>query len=110
MVELWSPKPEWIAMSTDDRQKFFDQLLEKVNVPGFGDDQDMVTLGMCQTESFPHSTRHTWMAVWQAPDKQTFESFIARVESGGWFDLWEQEHAVGQLLPFDDAIQRQIDA
>lgn len=110
LVELWSPKPEYLALSREEREAFFEQLLEKAAVDRMKDGGELVTLGMGRTEPVAHDTGYQWMAVWQGPDKATIDAFLARVEDAGWFEYWEQVHAVSQLTPFEVAIEGQLSA
>jgi hypothetical protein len=116
-VELWKARPEWLALSKEDRLDLFSEITLQwlnergVNLVSPGDegtgssDAAYVTLlgSAINQAGPPHNTDYRWFAVWTVPDRRTIRLFEERVEQlGWWYDFFEQVNGWGKLIELKD--------
>lgn len=98
LTEIWNAKPSWLALSTDERTRFFD---EKVG-PFIGKmlDGGAELLG-CAINDNTGTERvdYRYMAVWKLPDKAFSERLEAGAKDMGFLDFFDQSNFSGNLIP-----------
>ncbi len=98
LTEIWNAKPSWLALSQNERRRFFD---EKVH-PFIG---KMLEAGAeflgCAINDNTGTERmdYRYMAIWRLPDK----AFSAKLEAGakdlGFLEYFDQTNFSGSIIP-----------
>jgi hypothetical protein len=93
VIEQWSYKPAWKALSTAERQAFVEGVggavaeLAKAGITTLG-------FGINDVNTDHRSTYDFW-AVWQCPDVSGARAFQDAVAGSGWYNLFEHKNMVG---------------
>ena len=96
LTEIWSPRPEWLALSADQRRAFFD---DRVN-PFLGSMLDAEILACAINDNTgPDRLDHTYVAVWKLPDKPFSDRLEAGATALGFLDDFEQVNVSGTAIP-----------
>lgn len=91
LAELYSPKPQWLALDQAARLQFFEavgaglQALSELGV-------EAITLGQTDATTL-HCTQHTFLALGRAPDAQAIEALISGIAASGWHDYFDTINA-----------------
>lgn len=94
IVEIWNVKPAWLALSTEERGNYMNQvggaiqglLAKGVKVLTWSNN-DPVTAKRCD---------YNFFAIWTFPDQATADGFMATVEGAGWYNYFEQVNLMGK--------------
>jgi len=95
-VELWKARPEWYALSKEERTEYMSEsgpaiqeLLEKgIELVGFG-------LNEVET---PHRADYRYLSVWKIPEKKLVMQMESAVEKAGWHEYFEQANVRGWFV------------
>ncbi|MEH6611748.1 MAG: DUF6616 family protein [Halioglobus sp.] len=97
-VETWSPKPEWLALSAEERVEFIERI--QILLGDLASD-NLQLLGCAISDDDMHlHGGYQYVAVWRASDRQQ----VARIEEGternGWHNYFEQvNHGSSEVGP-----------
>jgi hypothetical protein len=106
-LEFWSPKPSWLAMSTERRQAFMGGMgaltspvvnTGAIEVLGWGVSDPVVD----------HPEPHQFFAVWRAPTRKALDELRAAITKGGWYEHFDQVNVTGELSTVDAIIGQHI--
>ena len=98
LTEIWNPKANWLALSAEERSRFFD---EKIH-PFIG---RMVESGAevlaCAINDNAGTERigYRYMAVWKLPDRAFSEKLEAGAKELGFLNYFEQANFSGSIIP-----------
>ncbi len=102
-VELWKARPEWLALSVEERQQYFDKIgaeIQKLTEAGV----EIVGFAINDEET-PHRGDYRYLAVWKMPSLEQVEMLERSVEQAGWHEYFEQVNARGELIPPPQALE-----
>ncbi len=98
LTEVWNPRPSWLALSKEARQRFFDESVH----PFIGRmiEQGAEFLG-CAINDNAGSERieYRYMAVWRLPDKAFSERLEAGARDIGFLAYFDQANFSGTMIP-----------
>ncbi|MBO9519726.1 MAG: hypothetical protein J7493_16825 [Porphyrobacter sp.] len=94
LTKLYTPKPEWGALTREERENFFitagmalpDLLAQGVEVIAIG------RIDQSKRESAPQS----FFAVWRCPNSETLDALVSGSVLVGWHDYFETVNAAGE--------------
>ncbi|MDX1554709.1 MAG: DUF6616 family protein [Xanthomonadales bacterium] len=87
-VETWNARPEWLALSRDDRLAFIEEVK---GLLGSLVSDDLQLLGCVITdEDTPLHGGHQYVAVWQASDRDEVRKIEDGTERIGWHRYFQQ--------------------
>ncbi|WP_103381914.1 DUF6616 family protein [Pseudonocardia dioxanivorans] len=95
-IELWTPRPAWLALGADQRQAYLDAVapaLDKLVAAGV----EIVGWGRIEDEPDGRGTGHRYVAIWRMPSAAEVALLRKLVADAGWFDYFEQVNAVSEL-------------
>lgn len=95
-VELWKVKPQWLALSQQERGEYMSKLgpaIEGLAKAGV----EIVGWGLNDSET-PYRGDYAYLAVWKMPNKELVHQFEETVEQAGWHEYFEQINLRGELL------------
>lgn len=96
-IELWKPRPAWLALGADERQAYLDKVgpaIGQLLAAGV----EIVGWGRIDDEPDGHTgTGHRWVAVWRMPSENEVALLRNLVAEAGWYDFFEQVNVVSEL-------------
>ena len=98
LTEIWNAKPNWLALSTDERSRFFEESVG----PFIG---CMIESGAevlaCAINDNAGTERigYRYMAVWKLPDKALSEKLEAGARELGFLNYFDQTNFSGSIIP-----------
>ena len=102
-VELWKARPEWLTLSVEERQQYFEKVggeIQKLTETGV----EIVGFAINDEET-PYRCDYRYLAVWKMPRRAQVEMLERSVEQAGWHEYFEQVNARGELLPPPQALE-----
>ena len=105
-VELWKAKPEWLALSQQERGEYMSNVgpaIEELTKAGV----EIVGWGLNDSDT-PYRGEYTYLSVWKIPEKNLVQQFEEAVEQAGWHNYFEQINCRGELLTPETAIGNMI--
>jgi hypothetical protein len=108
LAELYSPKPQWLALDQAARLQFFEavgaglQALSELGV-------EAITLGRTDATTL-HASRHTFLAVWRAPNVRAIDALVTGIAASGWHDYFDTINASSAQGDFQDHLAQLIAA
>jgi len=93
LVELYSPKPAWLALDQNGRRQFFEavstgmEILSSLGV-------EPIALGETDVAAL-HAPSQKFFAIWRAPDAEGMNALISGIAASGWHDYFETINATG---------------
>jgi hypothetical protein len=103
-VELWNARPEWLALSDEERGNYMQQVgagmgeLAKAGI-------EVVTWAVNDPDT-SHRCGYEYLAVWKMPDSKAVKLFEETVEQAGWYNYFEQVNAGGAMSTPEEIIGR----
>ncbi|AXT45415.1 MULTISPECIES: DUF6616 family protein [Chromobacterium] len=93
LVELYSPKPAWLALSFLHRTDFLDQVKTNIEaLPGLG--IQLLTLSQISADA-DQAVPYRFLGVWSLPSQEACEAMLAGIRASGWYDYFDHVNAVG---------------
>lgn len=94
LAELYSPKPAWLALSTEQRQAFFAMIGTGMN--GLSN-HGIEPLAFGQTDpSQLHPAQQQFFAIWKFPDQSAVTLLLEAINATGWHDYFDTVNAAGK--------------
>ncbi len=105
-VELWNPKPTWLALPQQQRGEYMAQLRPAIaGILGAG--VELVGWAVANDHT-PYAADYSYIAVWKMPSEELVHQFEKTVEGAGWYNFFEQVNARGELTSPDPVIGNMI--
>ncbi len=98
LTEIWNAKPSWLALSAEQRSRFFDEEV----FPFIG---SMIESGAeilaCAINDNTGTERigYRYMAVWKFPDKTFSDKLEVGAKELGFLDYFDQVNFSGSIIP-----------
>ncbi|MEZ4983627.1 MAG: DUF6616 family protein [Saprospiraceae bacterium] len=105
-IELWSPTPAWLALSTEERANYMAQIGPHV--------QNLIDQGVQILTWSPNDAKtdkridFDYFAIWAFPNQAIADGFQQLVTGAGWYNYFEQVNAMGQAASADSVIGQLI--
>ncbi len=102
-VELWKARPEWLALSVDERTAWVAALGPMMS--------DLVRagvelVGFAVTDAdAPYDANYPYISIWRMPSRELVHQFESAVEASGWHGYFEQVNVRGELLPPNQVLE-----
>jgi len=95
LMETWRPRPEWFALSAEEKEKFIESIRENVDTL---EKRGNKLLGIYWT--MPTSS---WdgMAFWECPDAESMEAVAEGSFSHDWYRYFEGSNIAGRVQNFE---------
>lgn len=99
LIELYSPKPAWAALTSEERRARVDMVRQGAKA--------LADLGVSPSvagradPAIARAPGHMFFAIWSAPDAKALGALTAAIEASGWYELFEQINVGGPGEPFD---------
>jgi hypothetical protein len=97
LTEIWSARPEWLALPVVERERFFEQRVG----PLLGGliEQGAEILGCAINDnSGAERVDYRYMAVWKLPNKAFSDHLEAAAREAGFLDYFEQVNFSGSMI------------
>lgn len=100
LAELYSPKPAWLTLHPEDRQRFFETIgagMAKLSAIG------VEALAFGETDgAIVHAPSQRFFAIWRSPDAAATQALAEGIAASGWHDYFETINAAGAGDSIDD--------
>ena len=106
LVELWSAKPKWLALSPDERAAFIEQVTAKMNT-AVGDGLE----ALCWAENdvdTAHRAEYDYLGLWKMSDESMVRQFEDAIATTGWYDHFDQVNLRGKWSEPEDVLRKMI--
>jgi hypothetical protein len=93
LVELWTPKPSWLAASRAEREAFMNgvgQAMGQLTAMGV----EVLSWNTNDADT-SHRADASYFAVWRFPSLDVAQGFEAAVQASGWYDYFEHTNVRG---------------
>lgn len=93
LVELYTPKPAWLALSREQRGRFLDGIKAGMGgLAGLG----VEVLVLNETEAgIDQASDHRFLGIWRFPDVQARDALLAGIGASGWYGYFDHVNAAG---------------
>ena len=94
LTELYTAKPEWLALSPQERQHFFSTIgaaMPTLSALGV----EPLAMGKVDHTKL-HAAAHVFFAVWRCPDHGALEALVAGIAQSGWHEYFDTINAGGE--------------
>jgi hypothetical protein len=94
LTELYTAKPAWRALSSEQRQEFFVSVgagMPALMALGI----EPVTMGKVDGSKL-HAAEQTFFAVWRCPNDAALETLVGGIAETGWHDYFDTLNAGGE--------------
>ncbi len=93
LLEIYDPKPAWLALSMADRQAIFDRIgagMHDLLASGI----EPIAFGEAASGVL-HRAGQRFFAVWRAADQGALDRLIAGIAAAGWHDYFATINVAG---------------
>lgn len=93
LVELYTPKPAWVALDQNGRQRFFEIIssgMAGLSALGI----EAVALGEIDATKM-HAAPQQFFAIWRFPDEVALNALLSGIATSGWHNYFETINAAG---------------
>lgn len=91
LVELYSPKPAWLALPQSARADFFAAIGQAMAPLA---EQGVEALTLAETErTIAHASPHQFLAIWRFPTPASGQMLLAGIAASGWYDYFDTVNA-----------------
>jgi hypothetical protein len=108
MIELYQPRPSWIALSHAARRAFLEGLVASLS-PVLENGASAIALGAADP-SRPQAAEHRFFALWQLRDDATSDDMVRITLASGWYDYFDTITAVGESCELPGHLEQLIAA
>lgn len=100
LTEIWKARPSWLALSTAERQRFFEEKVGPLLKNSIG--QGAEFLG-CAINDNTGTERidYRYMAIWRLPDKAFSDRLEDAAKEAGFLDYFDQFNFSGNIITPD---------
>ena len=96
LLELYSPKPAWLALDAAARQAYFATVGAGMAVLS-GSGAEALAMGAVAGGKL-HGAPQQCYAVWRFPDEAALDALLAGIAATGWHDYFETINADGPAV------------
>ena len=98
LLELYSPKPAWLALDGAARQAYFDRVgAGMAALSGMG--AEALAMGAIDGGKL-HAAAQQVYAVWRVPDEAALDALLTGIAATGWHDYFDTINAAGTAVDF----------
>ena len=105
-IEIWSAKPAWHALSTEERGNYMAQVGS--HIQGLLDQGVKVLTWSNNDAATTYRASYDYFAIWTFPNQEMAEGFQKLVEGAGWYNYFEQSNLMGKEASAQEVIGQLI--
>lgn len=106
-TELWNARPEWLALSEDERKDYIAQVgpgIQKLKEAGI----ELIGFALNDSDT-PYRTNYRYLALWKMPEGKSQARLLEGIlEDAGWHNYFEQVNARGELVDPQVALEDMV--
>jgi hypothetical protein len=87
MIEAWTPKPAWRALTREERAAYVAGVGEGVAALA---DQGVTSLGWGLVDEASRGIEHVAFAVWECGSREGCDALRAAIAAAGWYEYFDQ--------------------
>ena len=105
MIEAWTPRPAWLALTETERADY---------VAGVGEGvaelaaEGVSSLGWGLVDEASRGTEHVAFAVWECGSREGCDALRTAIAAAGWYEYFEQIDFGGEAGPPDAVLRHHI--
>jgi hypothetical protein len=105
MIEAWTPKPAWLALTETERAEYVAGVGEGVAALAA---QGVSSLGWGLVDEASRGLDHTAFAVWECGSRAGCDALRAAIAAAGWYEYFDQVDFGGEAGPPDAVLRHHI--
>ena len=105
MIEAWTPKPAWLALTPDERAAYVGGVGEGVGALA---EQGVSSLGWGLVDEASHAIDHVAFAVWECGSREGCDALRAAIAQAGWYEYFDQVDFGGEAGPPETVLGHHI--
>jgi hypothetical protein len=93
LAELYTPKPEWLALDPIDRNRFFEAVgagMTELSALGV----EAIAFGETDAAKLQPAPQR-FFAIWRFPNEAALDALLSGIAASGWHDYFETINAAG---------------
>ena len=106
MIEAWTPKPAWLALSAQERAAYVADVGEGVAALAA---QGVASLGWGLVDEASRGTDHVAFAVWETGSRDGCDALRSAIAQAGWYEYFDQVDFGGEAGPPDAVLRHHIE-
>jgi hypothetical protein len=106
MIEAWTPKPAWLALTEAQRAEYMAGVGEGAAALAA---QGVTSLGWGLVDEASHGTDHTAFAVWECGSRAGCDALRSAIAAAGWYEYFDQVDFGGEAGPPDAVLRHHIE-
>ncbi|MEL7146863.1 MAG: DUF6616 family protein [Bacteroidota bacterium] len=105
-VEMWNAKPEWLALSPEERGNYMNQI--GPHIQGLIEKGVQVLTWSENEKGTDKRANFDYFAIWTFPDQAIANEFQQLVDGAGWYQYFEQVNAGGKVDTAEGVISKLV--
>ncbi len=106
MIEAWTPKPAWLALTEQERADYVAGVGEGV---GGLAAQGVTSLGWGLIDEASRGTEHTAFAVLECGSREGCDALRSTIAAAGWYEYFDQVDFGGEAGPPDAVLRHHVE-
>jgi hypothetical protein len=106
MVELYQPKPSWLALTQAARRAFLEGLVTSL-APVLESGASAIAFGAADP-SKAEAAEQRFFALWQLRDEATSDAMLRITLAAGWYDYFDTITIVGESCELPDHVEQLV--
>ncbi len=96
MIEAWTPKPAWLALTPDERAAYVGGVGEGMAALAA---RGVTSLGWGLVDEASRGSEHVAFAVWECSSREGCDALRAAIAQAGWYEYFDQLDFGGEAGP-----------
>ena len=105
MIEAWTPKPAWLALTETERADYVAGVGEGVAALAA---QGVTALGWGLVDEASRGLDHMAFAVWECGSREGGDALRTAIAAAGWYEYFDQVDFGGEAGPADAVLRHHI--
>lgn len=97
LTEIWKAKPDWYALTSEERRKFFEEKIHPVLGKTIQEGAEIVGTAV-NNNTGPERMDYQFMAVWRFPDKESSDQLEKAAKEAGFLKYFDQVNFSGNII------------
>ena len=107
-IELYNPRPSWLALSASAQQAYVQAVVGHVE-QAVSSGVEILAFGT-NAHATPHRSPYAYYCVYRLPNAEAAVEFEQLIQSAGWYDYFDQANLCGPTFEVGEFFQTHVGA